>query len=192
MTNSNRMGVYFGGFFLGMLLVTFIMMRRAADEERAADAWADRSGEAVAAGYEPLPEALPAPLRRGVVIDFGYLPNQAEAVRRVWILHFRKSYPFVRVVEDMATGELDMMAADQVVFELAEGHDVTELQPMLDQLGLRVRNFNRRENVLVTGVLDRSINAVPTTLEAAEPWAELFETARPDTILVLEERERAR
>jgi len=125
MTSSNRMGVYFGGFILGMVLVSFIMMRRAAQEERAADAWADRTAEAAAAGYEPLPESLPEALRRGVVIDFGYVPDEAAAARRVWILHFRKSYPFVRVVEDLATGDLGLMAADQVVFELREGRDVT-------------------------------------------------------------------
>jgi hypothetical protein len=54
---------------------------------------------------------------------------------------------------------------------------------MLDELGLRLRMFNRKEKIAVVGVLHTGIAAVPDTLDAIQPWAELFDQAEPDWIL---------
>lgn len=184
MSNMNRLAVYFAGFVLGTLLVSFIMLRREAREAQAEDPWATREETAAAGGYEPLPEHLPEQLRGGEVLRFGYLPGEEEATERVWLLNFRESYPYVRVVEDIATGELSYMAADQVLIELKEGVDVTALKPMLDELGLRLRMFNRKERLAVIGVLSTEVDAVPATLAAVEPWSGLFEDAGPDVIVL--------
>jgi hypothetical protein len=61
---------------------------------------------------------------------------------------------------------------------LAEGVDVTKLKPMLDELGLRLRMFNRKEDLAVIGVLNTQIDAVPSTIEALQPWSDLFEFYR--------------
>ena len=61
------------------------------------------------------------------------------------------------------------MAADQVKVRLAEGVDVTDLKPMIDALGIRLRMFNRKERAVVLGVLHTGIDAVPDTLEALRP-----------------------
>jgi hypothetical protein len=74
------------------------------------------------------------------------------------------------------------MAADQISIHLAEGVDVTKLKPMLDELGLRLRMFNRKEDLAVIGVLNTQIDAVPTTLEALQPWSDLFESAEADLL----------
>ena len=78
--------------------------------------------------------------------------NATEARERVWILSFVDSYP-LRIVEDQLSGELSYMAADQLQIKLADGVDVAELSPALDALGLRLRNFNRKYNRVVVGVL---------------------------------------
>jgi hypothetical protein len=181
MKNTDRVLVYFGGFVLGMLLVSLILSRRDAREAKA-DAWLDHNYAMVEAGAEPLPEGVPAPFQAGRMIDFGYLPSEETAERRVWLLNFDDSYPFVRIVEDLETKSLRYMAADQVQLKLVEGRDVTELKPMLDELGLRLRMFSRKENVAVIGVLHTGIGAVPDTLNAIQPWQELFERAEPDWI----------
>jgi hypothetical protein len=74
------------------------------------------------------------------------------------------------------------MAADQIQVELAEGVDVTDLSPMLDALQLRLRNFNRKHDSVVLGVLHQGLDAVPDTLKALEPWALLIKSAQPDTL----------
>jgi hypothetical protein len=53
------------------------------------------------------------------------LPDIEEAEERVWLLNFDKTYPYIRVVETIATGEFSFMAADQISIYLAEGVDVT-------------------------------------------------------------------
>ena len=45
--------------------------------------------------------------------------------------------------------------------------------------GLRLRNFNRKHGVVVLGVLNTGMEAVPQTFAALEPWAELIELAEP-------------
>lgn len=183
MKNSDRIIVYLVGFILGMLLVSMLLSRRAAKEEAAVDPWVVHNAEAVETGNaEPLPAGMPASIHKGRIIDFGYLPDAEAPEERVWLLNFEKSYPYVRAVEDLTSGEFRYMAADQISIELGEGVDVTELKPMLDELGLRLRMFNRKERLAVVGVISTQIDAVPATIEAVQPWSDLFVTAEPDVL----------
>ena len=182
MNNRDRVIVFAVGFVLGMLLVSFILQRRAQNEATGEDPWAEHNEAAIKAGAEPLPDAVPEIIRSGRIIDFGYLPNKADARQRVWQLNFKKSYPYVRVTEDLQSRTLQYMAADQILLELADGVDVTELKPMLDALNLRLRMFNRKERIAVIGVLNTELDAVPKTIEAVQPYAELFSKVRPDFI----------
>lgn len=182
MKRFDRIFVYIVGFVLGSLLVAAIMNRRALKEEAGADPWVTHNAAAVEAGAEPLPETIPEIMQVGKILDFGYLPNEAEPQVKVWHLDFDGSYPYVRVVEDLSTGEFSYMAADQILIELADGVDVTALKPMLDELGLRLRMFNRKENIAVIGVLSTQLDAVPATIEAVQSYAELFNFVGPDVI----------
>ncbi len=181
--NGDRIMVYFAGFLIGMMLVSLILSRRAARERAQNDPWMEHNAAMVEAGVAPLPESAPEIMRHGRILDYGLLPDEDNPEERVWLLNFDESYPFVRVVEDMATEELGFMAADQITIQLADGIDVTQLKPMLDELGLRLRMFNRKEQVAVVGVLHTGISAVPDTLTAIQPWSEKFEKAEPDWIL---------
>lgn len=182
MKNSDRIFVYLIGFALGALLVWMILARRTAREEAAVDPWVEHNAQAIAEGAEPLPEGVPESMRKGRIIDFGFLPGSDNPDERIWLLSFEESYPYVRVVEELETGQLRYMAADQITLTMAEGVDVTELEPMLDELGLRLRMFNRKEKLAVIGVVSTEIDAVPATVEAIQPWSDLFESAQPDTI----------
>ena len=182
MKKWDRVFVYMVGFALGMLLVSIIMTRRAAKEEAAVDPWVLHNQAVIEAGAAPLPERVHKSMQVGKILDFGYLPSEAEPLERVWHLNFDESYPYVRVVETIATGELSYMAADQVVIALGEGVDVTALKPMLDELGLRLRMFNRKERLVVVGVLNTEIDAVPETLKALQPYAHFYSSAGPDVI----------
>ena len=84
--------------------------------------------------------------------------------RNVWLLNFDKTYPYIRVVETIATGD-QLYGTDQISIYLSEGVDVIELKPMLDELGLRLGMFNRK-GLAVIGVLNNQIDAVPSTIEA--------------------------
>lgn len=182
MKKSERFSVYFIGFFMGMVLVSVIMSRKAAREEVHEDPWYAHNQQIEASGAEPLPESVNPAMLKGDVLRFGYLPSKEAPLERVWLLNFRKSYPYVRVVETIETGELSYMAADQVKLWLAPGVDVTDLKPMFDELELRLRNFKRKENFVVIGVLSTQIDAVPATLAAIQPWSELFERAEADLL----------
>ncbi|CAA6693732.1 MULTISPECIES: hypothetical protein [unclassified Lentimonas] len=182
MKKFDRIFVYIVGFILGSLLVSMIMKRRALKEEASVDPWVTHNAAAVEAGAEGLPVGLPEVIQIGKILDFGYLPNEEEAHSRVWHLNFAESYPYVRVVEDLSTGEFSYMAADQILIELADGVDVTALKPMLDELGLRLRMFNRKDQIAVVGVLSTQIDAVPVTIEALQPYSELFQSVGPDVI----------
>ncbi|MEM8867797.1 MAG: hypothetical protein AAGC73_05975 [Verrucomicrobiota bacterium] len=105
-----------------------------------------------------------------------------EPEQKIWLLNFEKSYPYVRVRQWLETGEIEVSAADQVVIELAEEVDVTALKPALDALGLRIRNFNRKEGIAVVSVIDRKLDAVPRTIEALQAWSTLFVSVRADEI----------
>ena len=182
MNNRDRIIVFAIGFVLGMLLVSFILQRRAQKEATAVDPWAEQNAAAIEAGVEPLPNTVPEAIRYGKIIDFGYLPDEVDARQKVWHLNFDKSYPYVRVVENISTGALEYMAADQIVLQLADGVDVTNLKPMLDALELRLRMFNRKQCIAVIGVLSTDLDAVPRTIEAIQPYADLFSTVGPDFI----------
>jgi hypothetical protein len=182
MGKSDRIVVYIVGFVLGTLLVSMIMKRRALKEETRVDPWVTHNAAAVEAGAEALPEGLPEVMQIGKILDFGYLPSEAEPQTKVWHLNFAESYPYVRVTEDLTTGEFSYMAADQILIELADGVDVTALKPMLDELELRLRMFNRKDQIAVVGVLSTEIDAVPATIEAVQPYSELFRAAGPDLI----------
>ena len=180
MTNRDRIVVFAAGFVLGMLLVSFILQRRAQKDATVSDPWAEHNAAAIEAGAEPLPDAVPEIIRSGKIIDFGYLPNEVDARQKIWHLSFKKKYPFVRVTENLQTGRFEYMAADQILLKLADGVDVTKLKPMLNALNLRLRMFNRKERIAVIGVLNTEIDAVPMTIEAVESYAELFSTVEPD------------
>jgi hypothetical protein len=182
MNNVDRYKVYGLGFVLGMLLVSFMMGRRASEEEQVVDPWYDHREQVAASGAEPLPDGVEVAMLEGDVLRFGYLPDADAPVERVWLLNFRKSYPYVRVVETLSDGNIVYMAADQVNVSLAEGVDVTDLKPMIDTLGVRLRMFNRKERAAVLGVLHTGIDAVPDTLEAMAAWGDLFSAAEPDWI----------
>lgn len=182
MTNLDRFKVYGAGFVLGMLLVSFILARRVAREGQTVDPWHEHREHAIETGAEPLPDGVEVAMLSGEVLRFGYLPDADAPLERVWLLNFRKSYPYVRVVETLADGSLSYMAADQVRVALADGVDVTDLKPMLGELGIRLRMFNRKEGAAVLGVLHTGIGAVPDTLEALDRWRHLFADAGPDWI----------
>jgi hypothetical protein len=182
MKKWDRIFVYMAGFALGVLLVSVIMTRRAAKEEAAVDPWVTHNRAAIEAGAAPLPEAVHESMRVGKILDFGYLPNEALPLEKVWHLNFDESYPYVRVVETIATGELSYMAADQVLIELDEHIDVTALKPMLDELGLRLRMFNRKDLIAVVGVLHTEIDAIPVTIAALQPFSHLYSSVGPDMI----------
>jgi tetrahydromethanopterin S-methyltransferase subunit F len=182
MKNSDRIIVYAVGFLIGMLLVSVLLSRRSAKTEAAVDPWVAHNAEMVAAGAEPLPQAMPAVIHTGRIIDFGYLPNETEPQERVWLLNFEESYPYVRVVESIPEENFSYMAADQIILHLSAGVDVTELKPMLDALGLRLRMFNRKERIAVVGVLSTQIDAVPATLAAVQDWSQLFDSAQADEL----------
>ncbi len=182
MKNSLRVMVYLIGFILGSLLVFMILLRRTSKEESVIDPWVIHNMEAVADGAEPLPDHMPASIQKGRIIGFGYLPNEEEPKERVWLLNFDKTYPYIRAVETIATGDFSFMAADQISIYLSKGVDVTELKPMLDELGLRLRMFNRKEGLAVIGVLNTQIDAVPSTIEAVQPWSYLFEFVEADVL----------
>ena len=182
MNNSERVGVYFIGFIIGMVIVSLLLARRAREAEQGEDPWYQHQAQVEEGGFEPLPQTVESVMLSGDVLRFGFLPNANEPVERVWLLNFRESYPYVRIVENLKTHELSYMAADQIRAELAEEVDVTELKPMLDTLNLRLRMFNRKERVVVLGVVSTQIDAVPETLRAIEPWREYFTTVTPDWI----------
>jgi len=182
MGKTDRIFVYIMGFVLGSLLVAMIMNRRAYKEESSVDPWLTHNAAAVEAGAEELPEGLPEVIQRGKILDFGILPSAANAQTKVWHLNFDESYPYVRVVEHLSTGEFSYMAADQILIELADGVDVTALKPMLDALQLRLRMFNRKDQIAVVGVLSTQIDAIPATIDALQPYAELFRSIGPDVI----------
>ncbi|MGC6424583.1 MAG: hypothetical protein ACON4O_06300 [Lentimonas sp.] len=180
MSKTKRILVYLGGFFIGMVLVSMITTRRTMLEERRPDPWLEHNQKMLEAGAAPLPDSAHSAIQKGVIIDFGYLPDATSAEQMVWLLKFEDSYPYVRVVQDVNTQKVSYMAADQISIQLAEDADVTALEPMLDELGLRLRMFNRKEQLAIISVLNTDYGAVPATIAAVQPWADLFVSVEPD------------
>ena len=183
MKNSERFVVYSLGFILGMLLVSAIFMRRTAFRDTTSDSIQDPAYLATVARIEALPQDVESVILEGQILDFGYLPSDLDRQQRVWLLKFKKSYPHVRVVQSLESGALMYSAADQIKLTLRQDVDVTDLSPMLKALGLRLRNFSRKHNIAIIGVLDTKIDAVPRTIEAIRKWSHLYQSADPDFII---------
>ena len=166
MKKIDRIMVYLVGFGLGTLLVSTLMFRRAEMSQNRTDPWIEHNQAMLAAGAESLPKGVPAALLKGRMIDFGHLPEGSHPVKKVWLLNFKESYPYVRVTQIIADGSFQYMTADQIVIDLADGVEVTRLKPVLDSLNLRVRMFNRKDQKVVVGVLHTGISAVPDTINA--------------------------
>ena len=183
MKNCERILVYSLGFILGMTLVSMILMRRAALRDTSPDSNLDPAYLTTVATMEALPLNIESVLLKGQILDFGYLPSDLDRQQRVWLLQFKKSYPHVRVVQSLESGALVYSAADQIKLTLRPDIDVTDLSPMLKALELRLRNFNRKHNIAIIGVLDTEIDAVPRTIEAIHKWNHLYQSADPDFII---------
>ena len=183
MKNSERFVVYSLGFILGMLLVSAIFMRRSAFRHTTSDSIQDLVFLATDARIEALPQDVESVILKGQILDFGYLPSDLDRQQRVWLLKFKKSYPHVRVVQSLESGALTYSAADQIKLTLRPDIDVTDLSPMLKALELRLRNFSRKHNIAIIGVLDTKIDAVPRTIEAIRKWSHLYQSADPDFII---------
>lgn len=176
----DRIIIYGIGFAIGTLALSFywqIKSAQADTEQQTAQQYSETEAQL------PFPESLPEVFTQGRVLVSGSQTNAEGEGETIWIVEYKKSYPFVRIVENHVRGSLEMMAADQVLLYLNEGVDVTDLQPALNSIGLRVRMFNRDEQVMVVSVLNDALNAVPQTLEALEPWSDLLESSTPDYII---------
>lgn len=176
----DRIIIYGIGFAIGTTIVSFYWQFKSAQRE------AERPRQQKYTNTHnqlPFPQSLPEVFLQGQVLASGSLTNAEGEKESIWIVEYKKSYPFVRIVENQVRGTLELMAADQVLLYLNDGVDVTDVQPALDALGLRVRMFNRDERVIVLSVLNDLLNAVPSTLEALEPWSDLFELSTPDYII---------
>ena len=176
----DRILIYGIGFAIGTLALSFYWQIKSAQSETEHQRAQDYS---VSETELPLPESLPEVFTQGRVRLCGLLTNAEGEQESIWIMEYKKSYPFVRIVKNHLRGTLEIMAADQVLLRLKEGVDVTDLQAALNALGLRVRMFNRDEQVVVVSVLNDGLSAVPNTLEALEPWSDLFESSTPDYII---------
>ena len=180
MRNRDRVIVFLCGFTIGLFLVGTILSRRAAREADSVDPWVAHNATQIAEGAESLPDGIVPALKRGRIIAFGMLPIDGKQKERVWHMNYDESYPYVRIVEDIDSGSIRYMAADQISIRLKEGVDVTALTPALEDLELRLRMFNRSAGIAVVGVLDTQIDAVPRTIEALQPYADLTEAITPD------------
>jgi hypothetical protein len=174
MKGNERIGIFILGMIIGCVLVSILVGRRDAFKEASEATW---SGPGLAFDGPPLPDGAEPVLSEGRLLYHSAGPEES-----VWVVGFTDRYPYVRVVWHEQTGTFDYMAADQVVIHVRDGVDVASLKPVLDELGVRMRMFNRRENVVVIGTVSSGVSAVPDTLAALEPFADLFEHAGPDPI----------
>lgn len=181
MKQTDRIVIFIIGFTIGTFLVSIYLENKSVKKEQAEafalNSWSEGSSQA-----NQLPEALPDVFLKGSLIDSGTLINENGEEENIWILEYKSSYPFVRIVENQTKETLEVMAADQILIHLSEGTDVTDFQPMLDTLGLNVRMFNRDRNIMVISVLNRDLNAIPQTLKALSPWKQLMDSVSPDYI----------
>lgn len=176
----DRIIIYGIGFAIGTVVISFYWQMKSAHSDAKQDM--DRAHSEIEMEL-PFPESLPQVFAQGRILLSGSLKNAEGEVESIWIVEYKKSYPFVRIVQNHTRNSLEIMAADQILLYLNKGVDVTDLQPALNALGLRVRMFNRDEHVMVVSVLDNSLNAVPQTLEALEPWSYLLESCSADYII---------
>jgi hypothetical protein len=179
MKQTDRIVIYVVGFALGTLLVStyFQFKERQQIQEESETVFSN------ARLPNPLPDSVPAVFSKGSLIDYVEIQTDLRS-ERIWLLQFKKSYPFVRIVQDRVDGSLKIMAADQILVHLNEGTDVTDLKEQLATHNLKVRMFNRNENIVVIGVLNRGFDAVPQTLELVSSWTHWVQSAVPDYIEV--------
>ena len=183
MKQTDRIVIFIIGFTIGTILVSIYLenksQKKEAAKEQVLEAWSEMDE-----GTLNLPESLPAVFLKGSLIASGTLINSNGEDENIWILEYKSSYTFVRIVENVSQQTLEVMAAAQVLIHLREGVDVTDFQPMLKALGLNVRMFNREKKIMVISVLNRELDAIPQTLSALSPWNGLFDSATPDFIQV--------
>ena len=183
MKQTDRIVIFIIGFAIGTFLVSVYFENKSLKKEQAEEeilsAWS-----ALGEGVPQLPKSLPDVFLKGSLMASGTLMNVNGEQENIWIMEYKSSYPYIRIVENIAEQTHEVMAADQLLIYLKEGVDVTDFQPMLRELGLNVRMFNRDKNIMVIDVLSRELDAIPQTLEALSPWKSLFESASPDFIQV--------
>ena len=183
MKQTDRIVIFIIGFTIGTFLVAIYFdnksLKKEQAEERVLNAW-NQFDE----GIPQLPKSLPNVFLKGSLIASGTIMNVNGEEENIWIMEYKSSYPFVRIVENVSRQTVEVMAADQILIHFKENIDVTDFQPMLKTLGLNVRMFNRDRNIMVISVLNRELDAIPQTLLALSPWKNLFDSASPDFIQV--------
>ena len=162
MKQTDRIVFFIIGFTIGTFLVSIYFenksLKKEQAEEKVLDAWSQLDDD-----VPKLPNSLPDVFLKGTLIASGTLINENGEEEKIWIMEFKSSYPFVRIVENISQETLELMAADQILIHLKEGIDVTDVQPMLKALDLNVRMFNRDKNIIVISVLNRELDAIPQT-----------------------------
>ena len=177
MKQTDRIVLFTIGFAVGTILVSSYLQFK--ENKRVTG----QASESISNSLEanPLPDSVPSVFSEGALFDYAEI-NEDGRSERIWLLQFNKSYPFVRIVEDLNTGDCLIMAADQILLYLEAGVDVTEVKSLLDANALKVRMFNRNKNIVVIGVLNNGVDAVPMTLELVSVWTDLVAQATPDYI----------
>lgn len=183
MKQTDRIVIFIIGFTIGTVLVSIYFEKKSFNKEEAEEQLINDWSK-VDQTIPQIPKSLPDVFLKGSLIASGTMINQKGEEENIWILEYKSSYPFVRIVENIPQQSLEIMAADQILIHLKEGVDVTDFQPMLDALGLNVRMFNRDKNIMVISVLNRDLGAIPQTLAALSPWKGLIDSASPDYIQV--------
>ena len=183
MKQTDRIVIFIIGFTIGTFLVSIYLENKSTKKEQKEALAVNRLIEMGETGQQ-LPTSLPDVFLKGSLIDSGALINSKGEEENMWIMEYKSSYPFVRIVENVSKETLEVMAADQILIHLKEGVDVTDFQPMFEALGLNVRMFNRDRAIMVISVLNRELDAIPQTLKALGPWKNLMDSASPDYIQV--------
>ena len=183
MKQTDRIVIFIIGFTIGTLLVSLYLENKSTKKEQE-EVIAINSLFEIGEEVRQLPKSLPDVFLKGSLIDSGTVINSDGEEENIWIMEYKSSYPFVRIVENVSEETFEVMAADQILIHLRESVDVTDFQPMFDALGLNVRMFNRDRNIMVISILNRELDAIPQTLKALAPWENLIDSASPDYIKV--------
>ena len=99
-------------------------------------------------------------------------------------MEYSNNYPFVRISRNLNDDTIQFMAADQFILKVKDNYKITDFKPILDSLNLRVRTFNKNENILVVEVFNRNLDAFHKTLQELEDWKYMLDYVRPDYIEV--------
>ena len=168
----SRVYVFFLGFLISTILITLYLDFKSSSKE-------DKINELVTKDHEPFPEKVPDVLKSGRCIDAGFIENEY-----VWIMEYSNNYPFVRISRNLDDDTIQFMAADQFILKVKDNYKITDFKPILDSLNLRVRTFNKNENILVVEVFNRNLDAFHKTLQELEDWKYMLDYVRPDYIEV--------